>query len=68
MGSTDVGGSRGGVFEFNLLDPDPDATRKWVALEDGAIAVGPPSVDIVEGMLHVGSESGVFFAIQLPLP
>jgi hypothetical protein len=37
-----------------------------VTLETGAVGVGAPSLDIGFDMLHVGSEAGILYGVQLP--
>jgi hypothetical protein len=37
-----------------------------VVLETTPTIVGAPSLDADHGLLHVGSEAGLFYAVQLP--
>jgi hypothetical protein len=59
-----VGGSDGKLYELETLGPG----LKSVQLGDGQSAVGAPSLDWVNGLIHVGTEAGVFYAVELPLP
>jgi uncharacterized repeat protein (TIGR01451 family) len=63
-----VGGSDGKLYEIDVLPPVP--TVKSVTLGDGSARVGTPSLDRggVPNLLHVGTEAGIFYAVQVPLP
>jgi hypothetical protein len=67
-GSTYVyaGGSDGQLYELDVLTATP--TLKQVPLGDGLALVGAPSLDWFYDLIHVGTEAGIFYAIQVPLP
>jgi uncharacterized repeat protein (TIGR01451 family) len=66
-GSTYVyaGGSDGKLYEIDVAGA-PDV--KAVPLGDGVSVVGAPSLDRDYGLLHVGTEAGVFYAVEEPFP
>jgi outer membrane protein assembly factor BamB len=59
-----VGGSDGKLYEIDVTGP----TAKPVTLGDGMAAVGAPSLDRGHDLIHVGTEAGIFYAVQVPLP
>jgi outer membrane protein assembly factor BamB len=59
-----VGGSDGRLYELDTLAPAMNS----VQLGDGQSAVGAPSLDWETGLIHVGTEAGVFYAVEFPLP
>lgn len=59
-----VGGSDGRLHELDTLTPAMNS----VQLGDGQSAVGAPSLDRETGLIHVGTEAGVFYAVEFPLP
>ncbi len=61
-----VGGSDGKLHEIDVLPAVP--VLKQVTLGNGLAVVGAPSLDRVYGLIHVGSEAGIFYAVQIPLP
>jgi outer membrane protein assembly factor BamB len=61
-----VGGSDGRLYELDTLQAPP--VPKPVTLGNGAAAVGAPSLDRVHDLVHVGTEAGIFYAVQVPLP
>ena len=48
------------------LDATDGTIASSVPLENGPLTIGGPSLDRVNGMLHVGSEAGIFYAVELP--
>jgi hypothetical protein len=60
-----VGGSNGVLYEIDTQLAAPVAD---VALVLGAapLTIGAPSLDRPFGLVHVGTEAGVFFAIEMP--
>ena len=60
-----VGGSDGKLYELDTLGAPG---IKSVTLGNGLAAVGAPSLDIVYDLIHVGTEAGIFYAVQIPLP
>jgi outer membrane protein assembly factor BamB len=65
VGSSDVGGGPG-LLELDVSLADPGPSRKPVVLETAPTIIGAPSLDTDHGLLHVGSEAGLFYAVQLP--
>jgi hypothetical protein len=41
---------------------------KPLTLGDGLAVVGAPSLDNANSLIHVGTEAGIFCAVQGPLP
>jgi outer membrane protein assembly factor BamB len=66
VGSSDVGGGKPGLFELNVSLGDPGPTKKPVPLESTPAVIGAPSLDIGYNLLHVGSEAGILYAVQVP--
>ncbi len=61
-----VGGSDGRLFQLAL--PGGALTSIALDYDPTAFVVGAPSYDLGFGLVHVGSEHGVFYAVQVPLP
>ena len=61
-----VGGSDGKLHEIDVLPAVP--VLKQVTLGNGLAVVGAPSLDRVYSLVHVGTEAGIFYAVQVPLP
>jgi outer membrane protein assembly factor BamB len=59
-----VGGRDGKLYEIDVTGP----STKSVTLGDGTAAVGAPSLDRDFDLVHVGTEAGIFYAVQVPLP
>lgn len=62
-----VGGGDGKLYEINVADADPKATKKSVLLEAG-VQIGAPSLDITHDHVVVGSVNGIVRAVKVPLP
>ena len=60
-----VGGGDGRLYEINVADADPQGTKKSVLLEPGA-QIGAPSLDGPNNLVHVGSSTGVLYAVRVP--
>jgi uncharacterized repeat protein (TIGR01451 family) len=62
-----VGGSDGQLYEIDVAGAP---IVKPVPLGDGLSVVGAPSLDrgFSPSLVHVGTEAGVFYAVQVPLP
>ena len=65
-GSSDVGGNKAGLVEIDVSVGG--SSLKSVVLEPTSLVVGAPALDIAYGLVHVGSEAGTFYAVQVPLP
>ena len=61
-----VGGSDGRLYQLDATANPPTATP--VTLGDGTAAVGAPSLDVANDVVYVGTDAGVVYAVQLPLP
>ena len=61
-----VGGSNGWLFQIDTLQAPPTADYA-AQLGVGPLTIGAPSLDIGHGLVHVGSEPGTFFAVQVPV-
>jgi outer membrane protein assembly factor BamB len=61
-----VGADDGRLYEIDASGAAP--SLKWVQLGDGLAAVGAPSLDWPNNLIHVGTEAGVFYAVDIPLP
>jgi uncharacterized repeat protein (TIGR01451 family) len=62
-----VGGSDGRLYEIDVAGAP---VVKSVPLGDGLSVVGAPSLDrgVSPNLVHVGTEAGVFYAVEVPLP
>jgi outer membrane protein assembly factor BamB len=65
-----VGSADGRLYELDVTTGTPSTppSSRSVILGDGLAAVGFPMRDSRNGLLHVGTEAGVIYAITLPLP
>jgi hypothetical protein len=61
-----VGGSDGKLHQIDVLPAVPISTS--VTLGNGLAVVGAPSLDRVYDLVHVGTEAGIFYAVQAPPP
>ena len=59
-----VGGTDGQLHEIDVLT----LMLKAAPLGDGLAVVGAPSFDLGFDLVHVGTEGGIFYAVQTPLP
>jgi outer membrane protein assembly factor BamB len=60
-----VGSSDGRLYQIDVNAPLP---VKSIVLGSGSAAVGAPSFDVLESMVYVGTDEGVIYAVQYPLP
>ncbi len=61
-----VGGSDGQLHQLDVTDP---ATMSFsVTLGDGLAAVGMPTMDLMNWMIYVGTDQGVIYGVEFPLP
>jgi hypothetical protein len=60
-----VGGSDGKLYEIDVLGASPVVSS--VVLGDGLATVGAPSLDRSYNLIHVGTEAGIFYAVESPL-
>jgi hypothetical protein len=61
-----VGGSDGKLYEIDTALASPLPLP--VTLGDGSAVVGAPSLDRENNLIHVGTEAGIFYAVQVPPP
>jgi outer membrane protein assembly factor BamB len=61
-----VGADDGHLYEIDFSQNPPFV--KSVQLGDGGATVGAPSLDWPNDLIHVGTEAGVFYAVDIPLP
>jgi hypothetical protein len=61
-----VGGSDGTLYEIDAAGAVPSLKPR--PLGDGQALVGAPSLDWFYSLIHVGSEAGIFYAVEVPLP
>ena len=57
-----VGGSDGRLYQIDGVMPTPGVTS--VLLSSGAAAVGAPGIDVINDLIHVGSEAGTIHAVS----
>jgi uncharacterized delta-60 repeat protein/uncharacterized repeat protein (TIGR01451 family) len=61
-----VGGSDGTLYEIDAAGAAPSLKPR--PLGDGQALVGAPSLDWFYSLVHVGTEAGIFYAVEVPLP
>jgi uncharacterized repeat protein (TIGR01451 family) len=65
-----VGSSDGHLWQLDTLlmasEPPPPEALRNVMLGDGTATVGPPIRDTASGLVHVGTEAGVIYAVRQP--
>jgi hypothetical protein len=62
-----VGGGDGRLYQIDVSSATPQSTKKSVLLEAGS-QIGAPSLDGPNGLVLVGSATGVVYAVRVPLP
>jgi outer membrane protein assembly factor BamB len=60
-----VGSADGNLYQLNVTTPVPTVS---VTLGDGGGAVGVPTVDLLNSMIYVGTDQGVIYGVEFPLP
>jgi outer membrane protein assembly factor BamB len=64
-----VGGSDGNLYQIDFsITPLPPTAITSATLGDGLAVVGAPTLDRLTGIVYVGSDEGVIYAVQTPLP
>jgi outer membrane protein assembly factor BamB len=66
-----VGSTDGRVYQIDDTAagfPGPGPAVTSVQLGDGTAPVGQPTLDVFNNLLYVGTEAGVFYAVEVPLP
>jgi outer membrane protein assembly factor BamB len=62
-----VGGGNGRLYRINRVDTTTPNLSS-IQLGDGLSAIGPASFDIVNGLVYVGSDESVIYAVEYPFP
>lgn len=60
-----VGSTDGWLYQIDL-DPFFGGVSGFVRLGNGLATVGAPSFDLGHDLVHVGSEAGIFYAVETP--
>jgi outer membrane protein assembly factor BamB len=60
-----VGSSNGRLYQMDAVTPTPTES---VLLGDGAGAVGAPSLNVKNSLVYVGTDGGIIYAVEFPLP
>ena len=60
-----VGSGDGNLYQMDVITPLPTSS---VTLGDGTAAVGAPTMDLLNSMIYVGSDEGVIYGVEFPLP
>jgi hypothetical protein len=64
-----VGGKDGSLYQIDFSTvPLPPTAITSVTLGDGLAVVGAPTLDRLTGFVYVGSDAGIIYAVQTPLP
>ena len=61
-----VGGSNGQLYRIDTSGASPVITSRLLGV--GGAVVGAPSLDRDYDLVIVGTEAGIFYAVQIPLP
>ena len=61
-----VGGSDGWLYQIDTLQTPPSADYA-VRLGASPLTLGAPTLDREYGLVHIGSEAGTFFAVEVPV-
>ncbi len=60
-----VGSSNGRLYQMDVVTPLP---AQSVLLGDGTAAVGAPTMDVRNSMVYAGTDGGIIYAVNFPLP
>ena len=65
-----VGGNDGRLYQLDVAAANPTTppTVTSVTVGDGTAALGAPTLDTTYNLVYVGSDAGIVYAVQLPLP
>ena len=65
-----VGAGDGSLKQLDTAGAGPGVTPSVtsVTLGDGSASVGSPSLDAPNDLVYVGTDAGIVYAVQLPLP
>jgi outer membrane protein assembly factor BamB len=64
-----VGAADGKLYQLDVANAGPAVQPeiRSVTLGDGLAAVGSPTLDVLNGLIYVGTESGFIHAVRVPL-
>jgi hypothetical protein len=62
-----VGSGDGKLYQLDIAGGGPPVVKS-IVLGDGLSVIGAPTLDVFYNLVYVGSDSGVIYAVQLPLP
>jgi len=64
-----VGAADGKLYQLDVANAGPGVPPeiRSVVLGDGLAAVGSPSLDVINKLVYVGSDSGFIYAVAIPL-
>ena len=62
-----VGGSDGRLYQIDANNPSGPGGIKRIDLRLGSV-LGGPAFDVFDSMIYVGSDEGIVYAVQAPLP
>ncbi|TDI43342.1 MAG: hypothetical protein E2P02_11550 [Acidobacteria bacterium] len=60
-----VGDAGGKLYQIHASDPTVITS---VTLGDGSSNVGAPSLDLLNSVIYVGTDGGIIYAVDFPLP
>jgi outer membrane protein assembly factor BamB len=66
-----VGSTNGRLYQIDDSSagfPGPPPGVKSVPLGDGTASVGSPTLDVFNNLIYVGTEAGIVYAVEVPLP
>jgi len=63
-----VGGDAGRLYQFDVAGTPPPPPPTFVILGESNTVVGSPSLDLRDLMIYVGTDAGVIYAVDFPLP
>ena len=65
-----VGGNDGRLYQLDVAAANPTTPPlvTSVTLGDGSAALGAPTLDTTHNLVYVGSDAGIVYAVQMPLP
>jgi outer membrane protein assembly factor BamB len=60
-----VGSSDGRLYQ---IEADSPTAVKSIPLAGPSVTIGAPAFDVFGNMIYVGSDAGVIYAVQAPIP
>ena len=55
-----------GLLQIDVTLDNPNSNLIFRPLEASPVVIGPPSLDAGHNLVHVGSEAGILYAVQVP--